>query len=319
MLPGLMRAGSAGHAGPPTLDPAPALALSLTLSLALILALSLMGTGACRASGSEAPAPRGPVADRIPARPADAVTGSEFARRTTGRSGSERQRQAVAELERGNVPDFLRVLVPVRTTHATPGGKTLTATLWVSPDYLAIGSDADFLRIPLTYPSATRVAGRWGFALPTRRIVDAIYEQADHRLEPRPMKPGPRMRSSVYYLAHQRTVEEQRAGRRLGELVAGHKKDVVITNRLKSKKGRIAIYGWHQAKGRPIQPLSTVHDARYADYSHGLRLVHERVWVDGEPRSLYELLEDPALAPLVSYEGVIAGARALSRPPPPAR
>ncbi len=285
----------------------------------LALALMLAPASACKASRAGEPAPERLVADWIPARPADAVSGSEFARRTTGKSGGERQREAVAELERGNVPEFVRTLVPVRTRYAPPGGETVTATLWVSPDYLAIGDDGDFLRIPLTYPSATRVAARWHFVLPTRKIVDAIYEQAPSQLEPRPMKPGPKMRSSVYYLAHQRTIEEQLAGRPLGELVAGHKKDVVLTNRLKTKKGRIAIYGWHQAKGRPIQPLSTVHDARYADYSHGLRLVYEKVWIDGEPRSFYELIEDPELAPVLSYEGAIAGARALLRPPPPAR
>ncbi len=301
MLPALMRAASIAAAG--------------LLALIPVVAPS----GACRASGSVDAGPGRPVAERIPARPEGAITGSEFARRTTGKSGAERQRLALAELERGNVPDFLRVLVPVRTSFEPPGGEPIAATLWVTPDYLAIGSDADFLRIPLTLPSAARIAARWGFALPTRKIVDAIYEQAALKLEPRPMKPGPRMRSSVYYLAHQRTIEEQRSGRPLGELVAGHKKDVVLTNRLRSKQGRIAIYGWHQAKGRPIQPLSTVHGARYADYSHGLRLVHERVWLDGEPRSYYELLEDPALAKVLSYEGPIVGARALLRPPPPAR
>ena len=64
------------------------------------------------------------------------------------------------------------------------------------------------------------------------------------------------MRSSDYYLHHQRLIEEQLAGHPRGELVAGHKKDLVLTNRLWWRRDRVAIYGWHQGRGQPIQPLS---------------------------------------------------------------
>src|SRR5208337_1124419 len=121
-------------------------------------------------------------------------------------------------------------------------GKSLAATIFVTPDYLAIGSDTDFLRIPMNLPTAAAIADRFGFILPTRKMVE---EQA-HAL-----------------------------GVRLGELVSGDKKDVVMTNRLATKAGRIAIYGWHRGPGQPIQPLSTVHGANYADYSHGIRLISE--------------------------------------------
>jgi len=41
------------------------------------------------------------------------------------------------------------------------------------------------------------------------------------------------------------------------------------------------------------------------DYSHGIRLVSDTVLIDGEPRSIYEVLEDPKLAAIVSDEGPI--------------
>ncbi len=256
-----------------------------------------------------------PTAERIPPRPAGALGGAEFARRTAAESGRRRQALAVRELVSGNLPHFLRQLKPVRLSHAPAGGGApLEATVWVMPDYLAIGSDDDFLRIPLTYPSAVTVAARLGFVLPTRKIVDAVYEQAEVRLAPVPMTPGRRMRSTAYFVEHQKTIERQRGDRPLGLLVAGHKKDVVVTNRLFRTRGRIAIYGWHRAPGRPIQPLSTVHGGRYADYSHGLRLVHPEVLVAGEPRRLVDLLEDRASAPLFSYEGVIRGVGRLLDP-----
>ena len=183
----------------------------------------------------------------------------------------------------------------------------LIAVVWVTPDYIAIGSDADFLRIPLDYPTAVKVADTFDCILPTRKIVDAIYEQATCRLRPEPLPAGPHMRSSEYYLRHRELIRNARKkeGCVLGELVAGHKKDVVLTNRLNQKPGRIAIYGWQRKEGQPIQPLSTVHGAKYADYSHGIWLVYQTVWIDGNPCSILDILQDEQYAPLLTYEGVI--------------
>ena len=55
----------------------------------------------------------------------------------------------------------------------------------------------------------------------------------------------------------------------------------------------------------PIQPLSTVHENTYADYSHGVRLVSGTMVVDGVERPIAEVLQDPKLAGLVSDEGAI--------------
>lgn len=255
--------------------------------------------------------------DAIPPRSEKAITGTEFARRTAKMSGAQRQREAIKELRNGNIPDFLRTLKPVRLSYTSDDGMLLTATIWVAPDYLSIGSEADFLRIPLTYPSAIAIANRFNCLLPTRKMVDAIYEQATVHLKPSPMTPGPEMRSSAYYLTHQKKIETQFecTGYPHGVLVSGHKKDVVLTNRLFTHPGHIAIYGWHQLNGDPIQPLSTIHGARYADYSHGIRLVYQQAWIKGQDcpeqncpgqfRPIVEILQDPALAPVLTYESLI--------------
>jgi hypothetical protein len=122
------------------------------------------------------------------------------------------------------------------------------------------------------------------------------------------------MRSSAYLLRHQELIEAQRPDGPLDLLVSGHKKDLVLTRRLLEHPDRVAIYGWHRPDGRPIQPLSTVHGAGYVDYSHGVRLVWHEVWVDGRPRSIYDVLADPALAPVLSDEGPIRDARNLLDP-----
>jgi len=163
-------------------------------------------------------------------------------------------------------------------------------------------------------PSVTLVADRFGSVLPTTRMVDAIYEQSAHHLTPVPLPAGPLMRSNFYLSKHQQRIDGQRSGLPLGELISGHKKDLVLSNRLRRLPGRVAIYGWHRAPGHPIQPLSTVHGAQYVDYSHGVRLVSATVVVGGRPRSIYDALQDSRVAPILSREGVTRDCWALMHP-----
>ena len=224
----------------------------------------------------------------------------------------QREQAILKEILAGNLPGFLRKLVPVKLSYQPAGGKTLTATIFVMPEYLAIGSDNDFLRIPMNLYTATAVANRLGFVLPTRKIVDAIYDQSAFHFTPEPMTAGPQMRSTEYYRMHNEMIDEQSRtlGFPLGALVSGAQEGCrphqsagdAIRDRLRSTDG-IAL------SGAPIQPLSTVHGACYADYSHGIRLVSETAMVDGKLRSIYEILQDPRLARVLSDEGPIPDLR----------
>ena len=222
-----------------------------------------------------------------------------------------RQRVIQAEILKGNVPLFLRRMRPVLLVGVTPAGRMVEATVWVMPDYIAIGSDTDFVRVPLDFPTAAALASSLDLRLPTRKIVDSVYQQAAVRLRPITMKPGPQMRSPAYVLTHNQRIEEARAGLPLGLLTAGQKKDLVLTRRLRIPPSHVAIYGWHRAAGQPIQPLSTFHGARYADYSHGVRFVAPVVLIDGVPREYFDILADKELGPVLSYEGRIQNAREL--------
>jgi len=243
----------------------------------------------------------------IPARSLQDLTGSQFVRHVASMNAGEREQAIWDELSKGNLPQFLRRLAPVELQCELAGGKKLVATIFVTPDYLAIGSDRDFLRIPMNLHTALAIAERFGFVLPTRKMVDAIYLQSRHRLVPQPLPAGDQMRSTQYYWAHNELIEDQAQalGAQLGELVSGDKKDVVLSNRLAQHLGRIAIYGWHRGAGQPIQPLSTVHGANYADYSHGIRLVSRWALVDGKPKLVRDILHDPSTARALSDEGPI--------------
>src|ERR1019366_8697613 len=94
-----------------------------------------------------------------------------------------------------------------------------------------------------------------------------------------------------------------------GALVAGHQKDVVISAKLASASGKVAIYGWHQTNGVPIQPLYLKHIASWVDYSQCTRLVQEKMTVNGVTKTVAEVLADPALAGLLSNEGPVPNPR----------
>lgn len=250
----------------------------------------------------------------IPNRRRSAPTGSGFIAGLTSVSGRARDVAVLTQVLAGNIPRFERNLVPVRFEGRDSNGRRTEVTICVMPDYLAVGSNDDFVRVPLGLPAATRVAARFDMVLPTTEMVDAIYRQASLRLSPSPMEPGAQMASTRYFMRHNQTLEQQRraAGGRLGQLVSGHKKDLVLSNRLASRPGRVAIYGWHRRNGRPIQPLSTVHGAQYADYSHGIRLISRHAYVNGRRVDLRDVLGDSNLAGLVSNEGTIRNRNLLA-------
>jgi hypothetical protein len=256
-------------------------------------------------------APNNGVSLGLPPRPEGAPTGSEFLASTKGLSREQREEAILQQIQSGNIPDHLRQFQEIEVRSTGRDGQAHVGKLRVLPDYLAVGSNEDFVQVPMTPRVAQAIADRTGTSLPTRKMVDDIYRSADVRLSPQPLPPGAQMMSSEYYARHNGMVESQRAqrGASPGQLTAGHQKDLVISNQLTAHPDRVAIYGWHQPNGRPIQPLSTVHEASYADYSHGVRLVGGTMNVDGVERPIVEVLADPNLAGLISDEGVIRSPR----------
>ena len=242
----------------------------------------------------------------IPPRPADALGGRDFMKSVADLAPAEREAAIRDELLRGNVPAFFRNFVAIHTRAKIGDDSELSVMFEVSPDYLSVGSDDDFVRVPVTPMTAKAVADAFGCTLPTRKMVDDIYDQAPVKLAPLPLTED--RETVTAFLQHNGLIEWQRQGKLLGELVAGIKKDVVITNRLKGKPNRVAIYGWHRLNDQPIQPLTTVHVNTYVDYSHGIRLVKKTMHVGDELITIDEVLADEGYAALLSDEGVITDA-----------
>ena len=250
-----------------------------------------------------------PPALVLPPRAPGAVSGSQLLPNLVGLSLTDRETLLWHEFAAGNVPTFLRRLVPITTT-AMIGGRSRTATFWCTSDYVGVGGDIDWFRMPMAPPLAQQLADRLDCELPTRRMVDAIWAQAALKLQPFPYSPTVYNITSVsLFHQHHLQIELQRGNQPRDLLVAGIKKDVVASALIGAWPGRVVIYGWHYQSGTPIQPLSKVHNFAHVDYSHGIRLVARRMEVDGVMTTVDAVLADPLLSPLLSDEGPFASWR----------
>jgi hypothetical protein len=199
------------------------------------------------------------------------------------------------------MPTFLKKLEKIKVSmYDSAARKTIEAYYFVTPDYLSVGTDADFARIPLTPMTAQRIADSLGCFLPTRKMVDDIYAQAAVKLEPQPLFAFRDSAPTFYH--HHLIIEGQRQLRR--GLIAGIKKDVVISGKISRdpKPNRVAIYGWHKPDGKPIQPLYSGHVNWYVDYSHGIRLVHRTIYVAGKAMDFTAVLQHPVYKKLLCDE-----------------
>ncbi|MFO0787985.1 MAG: hypothetical protein U0805_00910 [Pirellulales bacterium] len=241
---------------------------------------------------------------KLPARPSRAIGGKAFVEKVTPLKVKEREAAILHEISSGNFPEFLRSLKTVKIRGRLANDKNapeVEATIDVMPDYLAIGSDDDFVRMPMTPQTAQTIADQFGCVLPTRKLVDAVDAQAELKLAPHPLTEA---REAVATFAqHNAIIENQRGTKPLGLLICGIKKDIVLTPRIFEKPQRLAIYGWRQLDGKPIQPLTIVHWNQYVDYSHGVRLIRDTLEVDGKGVKIADLLTDPEKCNLVSDEG----------------
>jgi hypothetical protein len=174
---------------------------------------------------------------------------------------------------------------------AVPGHRMI---LTVTEDYLP----------PMRGSQLQAVADAHGALLPTRKLVDLVYQAAPIRL---PFHAETVDRESQATIdRHLARIAADRAGRR--GIARGQQKSYVLSNTW--RVGRVVIYGGRYADGSLVQSLSgPAHADGYVDYSQGGDLVLRRAWLDGAEVDLAEVLQDPARAGLVSDEGVIAHVR----------
>jgi len=244
-------------------------------------------------------------AQSIPPKPKNFIAGSVFMESVKGLPFYKREQLIKNEILSGNIPDLLRNMVPITSIFKDAENKSHIVTYNVMSDYLSIGNDSDYCRIPMGPYTAQVIADSFGCILTTTKLCDDIWRHAIVKLAPIPYYPMADNNSKVHkFIEHNSDINSARdsVGGKLKALIAGIKKDVVICNALKSKSDRVAIYGWHYLNGKPIQPLYTGHVDRYVDYSHGIRLVNASMLIDGKTMNARDILTDSVLYKLLSDE-----------------
>lgn len=230
--------------------------------------------------------------------------GTEFYEMVREMEFAEREQLIYEQFQSGNFPDFLIDYRELTTQQTDAAGKMRTLTLFVSPQYLTIGNEKDHFIIPVGPATAQKIALEHNAFLPTPKIVDMIYESADLKLEPFTYIPrGNRNETPDIQYEHSKVIQAQikAAGLPSNTFVAGHKKDIVISPLLgdKRRQNHVTIYGWHLLDGKPIQPVTNIHNNTYVDYSHGARLISRRVVIDDKEYDYEEVLKDKILYPLL--------------------
>ena len=243
----------------------------------------------------------------IPPRASNAKSGSEFMQYVRNMTFADRETEIYNEVSTGNIPNYLRKLKTVETNFNDANGVSHSVKYEVMPDYLAIGSDSDFCRIPTGPITAQRLADLFGAVMPTRKLVDNIYTNCEIKLEPVTYTPVGNQNELVSkFIEHNSAIQQQfiNAGGILGQLTGGIKKDVVLSNKIidPTRPNHVVIYGWHQLNGQPIQPLTNIHINTYTDYSHGIRFLNSEITLDGVIKNIQDILTDPAMYKILSDE-----------------
>jgi hypothetical protein len=260
------------------------------------------------------------MAQPIPPRTQDALSGAQILSRLHDILGDtqhcsntemEARRARVEEFVfqqvcAGNVPSFMRPENwPEMSVEMSSGGRTVTARVRVCPDYLSIGGDSDPVRVPINPLTAQRIADRFGFSLPTQRLVDLIDAQAASAggmasfvaapsiakrvTDPSTGNPveknwhyqqygfyeGRWMLSAEFIGMQNQIYSELPESVRTARIRSGFKKDVIYDE--------LAFHESHEG-GPPViiyrkgvQGLSNWHNEKYWDYSHGIRFLSDTV------------------------------------------
>lgn len=269
---------------------------------------------------------------KIPERPINALTGSQFLESQKGLSQSKMEQAIFNEIDQGNIPSFCRSENMKRLTIEKNGYKV---TYKAALDYLSIGSDTDYIRIPITPLLAQKLAKKYNWGIPTASITEHIYKNANIKLEGKGYLTGEKgstklaeqqskMQSTEYIQKHSLDIDKQIS--KLNQhnsnteqlLVAGHKKDVIVSQYAINHPGNLDMRGLY-INGQAVQK-NPAHQDTYRDYSHGFRPIGgnlEIIKPDGTTETIryYDGLKIPEIAEILNgKEGAIDAESAYSHP-----
>lgn len=270
------------------------------------------------------------------------MKGSAFAKKLPPGPGDPREKMILDAVRRRDIAPI--TWMPIQTTWTNSSGNTYTAEFLVSKDALRIGDAEDSLRVTTNHKTAQNIADELGLVLPTPKLSDEIWRQS--KLKLKPLAHGSwvndqTMSTTARMVEQSNLVDGLIATAQAGGddgLIGDVGKDWVTTIRLwreppkspKCEQGpiRAANYGWqvdfkaqYASETLPgiyvYQPLGLCHGLGHTDYSQVVRLIRRDVKVCGPGMGdtgcatidINSIATDPALAGLVSHEGVLPAMR----------
>lgn len=190
----------------------------------------------------------------------------------------------------GDLPDFLRTFVAVL---ARDGQYELV--YYAMPDFISVGNETYFVRLPLTARGAQKVLERYNkkgcrLLQPTAKMTAQIFAQdGTQRLVYHGL--GDDSISTEYMHRHNALIEAHRIrnGHVLGELTSGHRKEIVVSEGIpRDSKGTVwwgGVYSWSTPDKPTVAENNALAHTKSSDaqdhdeYAQAQRLVHRDAWL----------------------------------------
>jgi len=218
-------------------------------------------------------------------------------------------------------------------THWSPLVVSPRLQLLVMSDALKLGG----VRIGAGAKLAQQCADALGAMLVTPRVLDLMYAARAVTLPPELQYDATQMATTHWMVKYSARVDAALAaagGAPEGGIVQTVGKPFVLSNLLLAHPGKSVNYSWYcppgsvsggkwQAQNVPAYPSVSLpdvyvlqqpswgHNAYQSDYASVMVFMHQKCVLDGKQVPTSQVLQDPALASLVSQEGVL---RVLRQP-----
>lgn len=186
-----------------------------------------------------------------------------------------------------------------------------TATFQVCDDaaYVEL-DDLSRFRFQVSATLAQKCADLLDASFITSKISDLAYKQAQVIVGVSTLSPGPDMVTTDKSKQWNKNVEAKRAGKT--GLFRDCGKAWILSNRLTTSISAVN-YGFYDKSAPYIsqgglkmwQTVGARHDRSHTDYSQTLILMSKTCEVDGQSVNVVDVMTDPNLSSLLSYEGVL--------------
>ena len=246
---------------------------------------------------------------------------------------SVRHRLVLEQVALGNMPDTWDDWVTV----TVKGRRGTVVDFEVSPHGLRIGTNADWVEVPLDGPHSAAAAEILGYQLCTAWMVEQIYNQARKHggmvhyfaaaeiadslrlLDWKHDAPDGEMMKSPEFFQQRSTLLQDWLNEHAIEpdtLISGYFKTVVPPIDGLTRNGGLEMVGGHTEQGRKIQSLSGgFHPRSFFDYSHNIRLAKDSIRVQGRAMALREFWSSVKYAVEFGFRRTILPDRAYPYPP----